>query len=452
MYKQIINKLKDKKIAILGFGKEGKSTYNFIRRYLNKKKLTIIDKVKQEINDEYVDIISGENYLEGLYKYDLIIKSPGITLKDIDISNFKDRITSQLELVLEVYRKNIIGITGTKGKSTTTSLIYEIIKDQRDKVFILGNIGNPLLDRVEEYDENSILVIEMSSDQLEFVDKSPHIAIILNLFEDHLDHAGTIEHYHDSKMNIFKYQDENDYCIYSDDNYYLRQRMESSQYKGIKYNIRFDYENLNQNSVRIKDKEVYLNNELLYTDDERKLIGDHNLKNIMFALTVAKIMNLNLDKANIIIKEFKGLKYRMECIGTYDDITYYNDTIATVPSATISAITAIKNVDTLIFGGMDRKIDYTELIDYLKNSDISNLVCMPTTGTKIGKILELETNKNIFYTDSLEEAYDIAKEKTKKGYSCLLSPAASSYEYFKNFEEKGKYFENIVKKNNFSNK
>lgn len=452
MYKQIINKLKDKKIAILGFGKEGKSTYNFIRRYLNKKKLTIIDKVKQEINDEYVDIISGENYLEGLYKYDLIIKSPGITLKDIDISNFKDRITSQLELVLEVYRKNIIGITGTKGKSTTTSLIYEIIKDQRDKVFILGNIGNPLLDRVEEYDENSILVIEMSSDQLEFVDKSPHIAIILNLFEDHLDHAGTIEHYHDSKMNIFKYQDENDYCIYSDDNYYLRQRMESSQYKGIKYNIRFDYENLKQNSVRIKDKEVYLNNELLYTDDERKLIGDHNLKNIMFALTVAKIMNLNLDKANKIIKEFKGLKYRMECIGTYDDITYYNDTIATVPSATISAITAIKNVDTLIFGGMDRKIDYTELIDYLKNSDISNLVCMPTTGTKIGKILELETNKNIFYTDSLEEAYDIAKEKTKKGYSCLLSPAASSYEYFKNFEEKGKYFENIVKKNNFSNK
>ena len=452
MYKQIINKLKDKKIAILGFGKEGKSTYNFIRRYLNKKKLTIIDKVKQEINDEYVDIISGENYLEGLYKYDLIIKSPGITLKDIDISNFKDRITSQLELVLEVYRKNIIGITGTKGKSTTTSLIYEIIKDQRDKVFILGNIGNPLLDRVEEYDENSILVIEMSSDQLEFVDKSPHIAIILNLFEDHLDHAGTIEHYHDSKMNIFKYQDENDYCIYSDDNYYLRQRMESSQYKGIKYNIRFDYENLKQNSVRIKDKEVYLNNELLYTDDERKLIGDHNLKNIMFALTVAKIMNLNLDKANKIIKEFKGLKYRMECIGTYDDITYYNDTIATVPSATISAITAIKNVDTLIFGGMDRKIDYTELIDFLKNSDISNLVCMPTTGTKIGKILELETNKNIFYTDSLEEAYDIAKEKTKKGYSCLLSPAASSYEYFKNFEEKGKYFENIVKKNNFSNK
>ena len=452
MYKQIINKLKDKKIAILGFGKEGKSTYNFIRRYLNKKKLTIIDKVKQEINDEYVDIISGENYLEGLYKYDLIIKSPGITLKDIDISNFKDRITSQLELVLEVYRKNIIGITGTKGKSTTTSLIYEIIKDQRDKVFILGNIGNPLLDRVEEYDENSILVIEMSSDQLEFVDKSPHIAIILNLFEDHLDHAGTIEHYHDSKMNIFKYQDENDYCIYSDDNYYLRQRMESSQYKGIKYNIRFDYENLKQNSVRIKDKEVYLNNELLYTDDERKLIGDHNLKNIMFALTVAKIMNLNLDKANKIIKEFKGLKYRMECIGTYDDITYYNDTIATVPSATISAITSIKNVDTLIFGGMDRKIDYTELIDYLKNSDISNLVCMPTTGTKIGKILELETNKNIFYTDSLEEAYDIAKEKTKKGYSCLLSPAASSYEYFKNFEEKGKYFENIVKKNNFSNK
>ena len=445
MYNQIIDRLRDKNIAILGFGKEGKSTYNFIRRYLSNQKLTIIDKKEQEIDDNNVEVISGDNYLNNLGIYDLIIKSPGITLKDIDKTGFEDRITSQLELVLEVYRKNIIGITGTKGKSTTTSLIYEIIRNQKDKVFILGNIGIPLLDQVEEYDEETTLVIEMSSDQLEFVHNSPHIGIVLNLYEDHLDHAGTIEHYHDSKMNMFKYQDSSDYCIYSDDNQYLHERMKSDIYKATRYNVRFDNEYVTNNATRIINKEVYLNNELLYVDTERELIGDHNLKNIMFALTVAKILNLDLNKAKEAIVTFKGLKYRMERIGTFDDVTYYNDTIATIPDATINAIEAIKNVDTLIFGGMDRGIDYSKLIKFLKESNISNLVCMPTTGTNIGKILENETDKNIFYTNSLEEAYQFAKENTKKGYSCLLSPAASSYEFFKNFEEKGRCFEEIVK-------
>ena len=269
MYNEIIEKLRNKNIAILGYGKEGKSTYNFIRRYLKEQPITIIDKKEQDLDDEYVTLISGEKYLDNLDIYDLIIKSPGITLKDIDITGFKDKITSQLELILEVYRKNIIGITGTKGKSTTTSLIYEIIKNQKDNVFILGNIGIPLLDQVEEYNEESTLVIEMSSDQLEFVHNSPHISIVLNLFEDHLDHAGTIEHYHDSKMNIFKYQDSSDYCIYSDDNEYLHERMKSTNYKGIRYNVRFDNEYNGVNCTRITNKEVYLNNELLYVDGER---------------------------------------------------------------------------------------------------------------------------------------------------------------------------------------
>jgi UDP-N-acetylmuramoylalanine--D-glutamate ligase len=138
----------------------------------------------------------------------------------------------------------------------------------------------------------------------------------------------------------------------------------------------------------------------------------------------------------------------MEYIGTYNDISYYNDTIATIPAATINAVGAIKNVDTLIFGGMDRGIDYNEFIKFLEESNISNLVCMPTTGTNLGKILEEKTNKNIYFVNTLEEAYDVASSKTKKGYSVLLSPAAASYEFFKNFEEKGRAFEEIVKNNN----
>lgn len=447
MYSEkILNKLIGKNIAILGFGREGKSTYNFIRKHLKDMHLTIIDKNTIEIDDQNIKLVTGENYLDNLDQYDLIIKSPGISLKDIDCSKFIDKITSQLELLLEVDRENIIGITGTKGKSTTTSLMYEVLRRQKDEVYLLGNIGIPVLDSIEDYTPNSTLVIEMSSHQLEFVKHSPHIAVILNLFQDHLDHAGSLEHYHNNKMNIFKYQTKDDYAIYSDDNEYLNKKMQEFDIKSIKYNVRFDNENVFGNAVRTNGKDVFINNELVYKDAERKLIGDHNLKNIMFVLTISKILNLDLEKAKEVILSFKGLKYRMEYIGTYHDIKYYNDTIATIPDATENAVKAIKDVDTLIFGGLDRGIDYREFIEFLKDSTIKNLICMPSTGTKIGRLLEEVSNKNIKYADNLEEANKLALQYTTPGMSCLLSPSAASYEYFKNFEEKGAAFEKIVKK------
>ena len=242
-------------------------------------------------------------------------------------------------------------------------------------------------------------------------------------------------------------QSENDYSLYSIDNDYLKERITSYPYKGIKYDIRFDNLDIHENAVRISDGKITLNDEVLYVDDvsKRKLIGEHNLKNIMFVVTIAKILGLDLDRAREVILNFVGLKYRMENIGTYDGITYYNDTIATIPAATISAIMAIKNVDTLIFGGLDRGIDYTELMEFLEKSDIGNLVCMPTTGVNIGKKLIGKVKANIYFAQTLEEAYKLARENTKVGMSVLLSPAAASYEFYKNFEEKGKAFENLVK-------
>ena len=447
MYEKIISKLKNKNIAILGFGREGKSTYNFIKKYL-KQKVTILDRNDFNIDDNDVLKIVGDNYLDNLDKYDLIIKSPGISLKDIDLSRIEDKITSQLELLLEVYKDNIIGITGTKGKSTTTCLLYEVIKKQFDNTFLLGNIGIPVFDEIENYTEDSILVIEMSSHQLEFIKVSPHIGIVLNLYEDHLDHDGTVEHYHHNKMNILRFQNENDYAIYSSDDDNIRRLIEEDNYKGIKHTIRFDNEELEGNYTRIKDKGIFFNGELIYEDKERLLLGNHNLKNIMFVLTVIKYLGFDVSKAYDVIRNFKGLKYRMEYIGTYNDIKYYNDTIATIPEATISAISAIGDVDTLIFGGMDRKINYNDFINYLSKSNINNFICMPTTGNIIGKELE-KVNKNVLYTEKLEEAFNLSQKYTKKHMTCLLSPAAASYEFFKNFEEKGKAFEDIVKNSKF---
>lgn len=445
MQEEIFNKIKDKKVAILGFGMEGKSTYRFIRKYSNMF-LSILDQ-KDYSNDDTlkddnnIEVIS-DNYLANLDSYDVIIKAPGVILKDIDITSFKDRITSQLELLMEVNRKNIIGVTGTKGKSTTTTLIYEIFKNQGYDAHLLGNIGTPIFDDLDNFKEDSILVIEMSALQLEFVKYSPHVALLLNLFEEHLDHAGSIKHYHENKLNIFKYQNKDDIGIYAYDNEYLNGYIKDNSYIQDMISVSLS----DNTNMHIKDHYVYYKNKKLYDiDSKRNLIGNCNLENIMFALAVAEVYYLKLDLVIDTINKFKPLAHRLELVGTYKGITYYDDAIATIPEATINAIESLKNVDTLIFGGLDRGIDYQILIDYLKKSSLSNLICMPETGIEVGNRL-MTSNKKIYMCDSLEEAVKTAKEVTKKDKICLLSPAAASYNQFKNFIEKGNKYQELVKK------
>lgn len=452
MINEIINKLQDKKIAILGFGIEGKSTYKFIRKYLPEIELTIIDgkdKSNEGIcaGDSKLSFVSGADYLNNLNDYDLIIKSPGISFKDIDVSSFKEKITSQIELLLEVNRKNIIGITGTKGKSTTTSLIYEMLKDQNKDVVLAGNIGIPALDGIEDYKDDTLIVVEMSSHQLEFIETSPHIALLLNLYQDHLDHDGTLEHYHNNKMNIFRFQTEDDICLYSSDNPYTIKKLSEYDYKAKKYDVSFDDNKSTDCSVRISKPNVYLGNKLIYTDGERNLIGDHYLKDIMFVVALADILGLDLDKVKETIKNFKPLEYRLENMGIIDGINYYVDTIATIPEATMEAVKALPDIDTLIIGGEDRKTDYDHFIEFLNNNpaskNIRNIICMYGTGERIYPKLNKE-GRNVWYTNELKEAVKLAKENTAQNKICLLSPAASSKDYFTDYREKGKYFKCLV--------
>lgn len=446
MIEQIINYLNNKKIAILGFGMEGQATYHFIRRYLDIP-LTIIDmnnpkdKIPELAQEHNINIVYGENYLSGLEEYDLVIKSPGVITKDIDVTNI--HFTSQLELLLKYHKHHVIGITATKGKSTTSTLTYEVLKNNNLDTILLGNIGRAILDDIEKITLTTWVVVEMSALQLEFVDVSPHIASIINLYEDHLDHSGTVEHYHANKLNIFKYQDSNDYAIYCKDIEPLNSYIDD-KYQAIKYGIDFKYNN-EVNVTSIKDDYVCLNNERLYDiNSHRLLLGDHNLRNIMIVLTIARILGLDLNKVIDTINHFKGLEHRLEYVGEYNGIIYYNDAIATVPDATINAIKSLKNVDTLIFGGMDRGIDYQPLIDYLNSGVVRNLVCMPTTGYKIGDMIT-NKNVNVYKVQMLDGAVKIAKQITTQGKICLLSPAAASYEYFKNFKEKGNAFKELVK-------
>ena len=447
MVDSIINELKDKNVAILGFGKEGKSSYNLIRKHSNMH-LTIVDKndilssnpyLKDDAN---IDIVYGDNYLDDLEKYDLVIKSPGVITKDIDVTNI--HFTSQLEFLLKYNKHNTIGITATKGKSTTCTLMYEVLKACGKKTLLLGNIGTPIFDAIEEMDEDTIVVVEMAALHLEFVDVSPHIGAIINLYEDHLDHAGTLEHYHANKLNMFKYQTADDYMIYSSDIEPLPSYVAKNGYKGKDYKICFD-SNTDTDTLSIIDNYVTLNGEKLYnTLDHRFLVGTHNVRNIMFVLAISKILGLDMNKVVQAINEFHGLEHRIEYVGVYHDIVYYNDSIATIPAATINALESLGSVDTLIFGGMDRGIDYSELIDYLNAGHVRNLIGMPTTGYKIiDSITNDKVNK--YKVEMLEDATKLARDITEKKKICLLSPAAASYEYFKNFEEKGRAFKSLVK-------
>ena len=437
--------LKDKEIVILGFGKQGKATYNYLRKNFPTKKIAIRDKnfnISYDNFDDNVDLKLGDEYLNDIEKFDLIIKAPGVVLKDIDTSNLEDRIITDYELLLKYTNALTIGITGSKGKSTTSTLIYKMLEEQGRKVIFLGNIGNPIFDQIDQIDKDTIVVLEVSSHTLEFAKASPNIAILLNIYPEHLDHCNSLNDYINAKFNIAKFQTENDCFIYNAENELMNK-------VGFNYKINdiaVCLENLKinlANKVYLENKGIYFNDKyLMSTEEERKIKGIHMLNNIMFVLAISQILKLDLEKTINTIKNTEPLKHRMEFIGKIDEVEYYDDAIATIPEATINCIETLKNVDTLICGGMDRGVSQEKLIEFLKKSNVNNIICMPETGNYIYDALA--QNKNVYKIDNLEEAVKIAKEKTKKGRSCVLSPSASSYNDFKNFEEKGDLFKKYV--------
>ena len=431
MIEKILNILNNyENILILGFGREWKTSYNFIRKHLPNKKLTILDENQiWEINDENTEILIEKITVERLKQFDLIIKTPGISFKWMDTEWLN--ISSQLELLLEIDSQNVIWITGTKGKSTTTTLLYEVIKNQKENTFLLWNIWVPIFEQIENFDEDSTLVIECSSHQLQYIKTSPHIAILLNLYPEHLDHYNSLEEYYGSKLNVFKYQTEWDFAIVDE------------QVESISKVNNWGHKVTIGKDIFIQSDFVVLNWKEIYNiNDKRNLLWEHNLRNIMNVFVVCDILDLDFEKAKKVISEFQPLEHRMELVWTFEWITYYNDSIATIPESTINSLKSIPNVNTLILWWMDRWIDYSKLIEFVNNSNVENIICLPKTGHD----LQPKLTKKTYKAEDLVNAVEIAKDVTKKWTVCLLSPAASSYTFFKNFEERGRLFKEYVKK------
>lgn len=502
MINKILEKLNNKRILILGYGREGRSSYNFIRKYYPDMIIGIYD--KNEIKDSLhnVNIHCGSSYQDILDSYDLIIKSPGVVFHSKSSKDLK-KLTSQTDLFLSVYRDQTVGITGTKGKSTTSSLIYHVLAVAGRDAILVGNIGIPVFDRLDMINENTIVVYEMSSHQLEYTGYSPHIGLHLNIFQEHLDHYGTFEKYAAAKENIFKYQQKGDLFIYNKNFIDPARRFKADTLTISEYCEDAD--------MYIKDSRIcFKGRELDISEDEILLKGQHNLYNVGAAYCVARYFGVSDEIFYNAVKTFKPLPHRMEYVGEVDGVKYFNDSISTCCETTIHAISSIKNIDTVILGGMDRGIEYRPLVEYLLSSQVRNLILMPDIGQRIYYLYNqladgqgsddiedrynnnenndnkndkeksstecrvckadnedndsndsndindcmkgidsierknIYNKKNIFMVHTMEEAVETAKRVTMRGKTCLFSPAAASYGFYKNFEERGDVFKSCV--------
>lgn len=454
--------LKNKKILILGLGKEGIETYKFLRKIFPEKILGLADKlslenfnpkVKKILSHIFYDrrkcslgakvkLYSGKNYLRALKDYDIIIKSPGIPAKILrKFRRASQIITSQTEIFFENCPGKIIGVTGTKGKSTTASLIYEILKTAGLKAHLVGNIGKPVLNLLFSAAKNDIYVYELSSHQLYNLKKSPQIAVFLNIYPEHLDYYKDFNEYIQAKTNITRYQTKNDYLIFNSQNKITSQIAQKSKAVKIPLGLK-QYSNILEN-VRIT---------------KSPLLGKHNLLNMAAAIKVGKIFGISDEKITQAIENFKSLPHRLEFVGAFKGIKFYDDALSTIPETTIAALEALgKDVQTIILGGFDRGLDFTELAKRILKSKIKNVILFPTTGQRIWNKICREAPKspafrrkferlNHFFVNNMLDAVRISYKQTKRRKICLLSTASPSFGIFKDYKEKGRNFKKYVKK------
>ncbi|MFZ2975494.1 MAG: UDP-N-acetylmuramoyl-L-alanine--D-glutamate ligase [Candidatus Moraniibacteriota bacterium] len=391
-------------VLLLGFGKEGEITKRYIEKFHPNIEIGIADKSE------------GKDYLKKQENFDLAVKTPGIPKRFMTIL-----YTTATNIFFSQIKNITIGVTGSKGKSTTASLIYSILKEAGKKVRLVGNIGSPMLEALlKPIDEDEIFVIELSSYQLDDIEYSPNISVMLNLFPEHMNYHGDEKKYYEAKSNIIKFQSSEDYFIYNAKDKRIKKLASDS-----------------------KAKKFPFNNILSFKDVSHSLLGQHNQENIKAAIAVANIFKISQKTIKVALEKFQPLPHRLELVGEFQGIRFYDDAISTTPQSTIAALQAIPNVKTIMLGGEDRGYDFSQLEKQLRKYKIENIVLFPDSGKRI---LKSKQNFRVLETKSMEKAVEFAYKYTPKGSVCLLSTASPSYSLWKNFEEKGELFKEFVRK------
>jgi len=390
------------KILIGGYEREGKESYKYIKDTFPRKKTSIVRSVDT----------SGYKDKEKLY--DIVIKSPGIPRRKMSIN-----YTTATNIFLsKIYGKNqIIGVTGSKGKSTTASMIYEILKKAEVNVKFFGNIGSPMLSGLTSIMKKDIIILELSSYQLADIKCSPNIAVVTNLFPDHMDYHGGLSEYYLAKKNIINFQNKSDIFFYNKKNNIL------DDWAGVSVAKSIDFSKKDTSFI------------------ETNLLGEHNAMNIKAAVSVARYLGVNNHVIRTAIASFDSLPHRMEFIGNFYGINFYDDAISTTPDSTLYAIKSLPQVETIFLGGEDRGYDFSNLEKEILRSKIKNVVLFPVSGNKL---FARDNRLNVLRTESMEKAVKFAYKNTTPGNSCLLSCASPSYSLWKNFEDKGDKFKKYV--------
>lgn len=418
-----------KRAVILGFGREGKIWLELLTRLGCCREIAVADMNPIETGDPSVTPISGEHYLKDAAKYDIILQSPGVIIKDKFDEKTKSKIITQTELLLRLKPCKVIGVTGTKGKSTASTLIHHFLAACNIPTMLIGNIGIPPLKRLEEMNSGVTAVCELSCHQLEFVRSSPDIAVLLNIFPEHLDHYVSFDAYANAKRNIARFQRKDDITLANADLFPV-------ETAGTLYSAAFG-----------RCADVWTDGSALYVFGEKienistALRGTHNLYNIAIALAAAKLAGADIKNCLDSLPDFKGLEHRLEHVREINGVEYINDSISTVPEAAIAAVNAFDTADCLILGGMDRGISYDVLGDFLNKAVVENVILLPDSGRRIEKLIT-NADVRLFRAEDLEQAVSIAARVAKK--RVILSPASASYGFYRNFEERGRHFKELV--------
>lgn len=446
--------LKSKKILLIGLAKTGVSTIKYLDKLGAKIVLNDI-KDKNELKNilnELSDLKNVEYILgyhpENIDDIDMVIVSPGVPLDLPFILKIKEKnieLIGEVELAYRLSNNPIfIGITGTNGKTTTTSLVGEIFKTAKFDTYTVGNIGNPVIDTVDITDENSVLVTELSSFQLESIDTfRPKVSAILNFTEDHMNRHHTMENYISAKSNIFKNQDEKDFCILNYDDEMVRELEDKIKAKVIFFSRKKElkegiYLDKDDNIVINIDKKITLLNK-----KELSLPGNHNLENAMAAIAISYVLNVDLEVIKNILKSFASVSHRQEFVRDINNITFINDSKGTNPDSTIKAIESYNRPIVLIAGGKDKGSKFDELLDVAKNK-VRALVLMGETSHIIEKCAREKGFKHIYIVNDMKEAVKTSYDISIKNDIVLLSPACASWDMYKSFEVRGDDFKNNV--------
>lgn len=454
---ELNNYLKNRKVAIIGLGVSNIPLIDYMHKF--GAKVTVFDnrniedipkETIKKITDYAMEFSLGPNNLSKLQGFDIIFRSPSCLPTVPELQKEVERgaiLTSEIEMLMKLCPGKIVGVTGSDGKTTTTTLIYEILKENGYNCYLGGNIGTPLFTKLDKMTPEDIVVLELSSFQLMGMEISPDISVITNISPNHLNIHSSYEEYIEAKKNIFKYQNEDGIVVLNYDNVITKNAAKEANGKVVFFSSKNKLDDgIILDDDIIKECNDKLRRHILNTNSVN-LRGTHNYENICAAIAATKSL-VDVEKAAKAVEKFKGVQHRLEFIRELDGVKWYNDSIGTSPTRTIAGLKSFDERIVLISGGYDKHLDYTPIAKPILEK-VDSLILIGDTAPKIFDSVKEEAEKQgkdikIYMCDEFKNIVLVAKKVAKPGEIVLFSPASASFDLFKNFEERGNKFKELV--------